>query len=119
MDSARKKALLQEYKQQKTYYGVIQIKNEQNGKIFISAVPNTKNRWHFYQLNLNNNFYHNTPLQEDWNQFGAENFSFEILWEKDTEKVTNMKQELKKLQREWQERLQPYGDIGYNKPIND
>ena len=115
MDAQRKKELMQAYKVVPTYYGVIQITNRQNGKIFIDTVPNIKNRWFFYQTNLKKNFYRNTPLQRDWNELGADQFSFQILWKKENDDVMNMHDELKQLKREWLLKLQPFGERGYNK----
>ena len=115
MDAQRKKELMQAYKAAPTYYGVIQITNRQNGKIFIDTVPNIKNRWFFYQTNLNKNFYRNTPLQRDWNELGSDQFSFQILWKKENDDVMNMHDELKQLKREWLLKLQPFGERGYNK----
>lgn len=115
MDAQRKKELMQAYKAAPTYYGVIQITNRQNGKIFIDTVPNIKNRWFFYQTNLNKNFYRNTPLQRDWNELGADQFSFQILWKKENDDVMNMHDELKQLKRKWLLKLQPFGERGYNK----
>ncbi|WP_225426333.1 hypothetical protein [Levilactobacillus brevis] len=40
-----KKDLIQQYKLTPTFYGVIQIKNNQTGQTFIDAVPNIHNRW--------------------------------------------------------------------------
>lgn len=119
MDAEKKKELIRNYKQAPTFYGVIQLKNNTNGKIFIETVPNTKNRWTYYQLNLNNNFYVGTPLQNDWNAQSGENFSYEVLWEKKTDDVTDMKRTLKKLKKEWFEKLQPFDDRGYNQPLKD
>lgn len=119
MDNERKKALQREYKEMTTYYGVIQIKNNHNGKIFLDIVPNTKNRWHFYKLNLCNNFYRHTDLQTDWNEQGETAFSYEVLWEKKTDDVIDMKFELKQLKKEWFEKLQPFDEKGYNKPLRD
>ncbi|EOL43850.1 GIY-YIG nuclease family protein [Enterococcus phoeniculicola] len=119
MNQERKKQLLEEYKTMPTYYGIIQIKNEKNGKIFIEAVPNIKNRWHFYKLNLDNNFYRNSLLQADWFTYKEESFSYEVLWKKKTDDVDNMKEELKKRKKEWLLKLEPYGEKGYNKPMRE
>ncbi|MCF7522328.1 hypothetical protein L3X07_00835 [Levilactobacillus brevis] len=40
-----KKDLIQQYKLTPTFYGVIQIKNNQTGQTFIDIVPNIHNRW--------------------------------------------------------------------------
>ncbi|WP_231921701.1 GIY-YIG nuclease family protein [Levilactobacillus zymae] len=66
MNEQQKQKLREAYKFAPTYYGVIQIENTRNHKIFIDTVANLHNRWGYYQLNLNQNFYHGTPLQADW-----------------------------------------------------
>ncbi|GKT03876.1 GIY-YIG nuclease family protein [Furfurilactobacillus sp. WILCCON 0119] len=114
MNPQRKQQLLDEYAQIKVYYGVIQIKNKQNGKIYIAAVPNLKNRWSFYQQNLDNGSFPVHQLQADWKTFGRENFEFTELYRKDAADVLNLRQTLKDLREEWLAKLQPFGDRGYN-----
>ncbi|AKP65121.1 hypothetical protein FC99_GL001646 [Levilactobacillus koreensis JCM 16448] len=101
------KELIQQYKSTPTFYGVIQIKNEQSGKTFIDVTPNIHNRWGYYQTNLNGNFYHDTDLQEDWNRLGADAFSYSVLWKKDTTGVDHLRQKLKELKQEWLDKCQP------------
>ncbi|MHC5280258.1 GIY-YIG nuclease family protein [Listeria kieliensis] len=115
MDAKRKKELLQQYKEMKTYYGVIQLKNDQNGKIFIDTVPNLKNRWSYYVMSLDSNRHPNKQLQEEWNAFGKEHFNYQVLFEKPNTDVTDMKFELKQLKKKWLEKLQPFGQQGYHK----
>jgi len=114
MDKQKKKEMKLEYKEMETFFGVIQIKNIENGKIFIDAVPNLRNRWHFYKLNLNNQFYINTDLQKDWNNYGEDHFVYDVLYKKEASKVENVRLEVKKIKDEWLEKLQPYGESGYN-----
>lgn len=117
MTTPTRKQLIQDYKCQPTYYGVIRITNTVNHKIFIDTVPNTKNRWAYYKMNLNNHFYVNSPLQADWETYGEDAFAFDVLWEEKTDDVLNLRQTLKKLKKDWFDRLQPFGDRGYNKPL--
>lgn len=102
-----KKDLIQQNKLTPTFYGVIQIKNNQTGQTFIDAVPNIHNRWGHYQANLNNHFYHDTALQADWDRLGADAFSYSVLWKKDTTDVINLRHKLKDLKQEWLEKSQP------------
>lgn len=44
-------------------------------------------------------------------------FTYEVLEEKEADEVTDMRWELKQMEKLWLEKLQPYGDRGYNKPI--
>ena len=116
MDKKDRKELLEKYKQLKTYMGVTQIKNNINGKIYIASYPNLKNKWLTLQSQLNIGRFMNSQLQKDWNEMGPEAFTFEVLEEKETEDVTDIKWELKQMEKPWLEKLQPYGDKGYNKP---
>lgn len=119
MDKQRRKELLEQFKQIKTYMGVIQIKNNANGKIYIAAFSNLKNRWFTIKGQLEMGRFANLQLQKDWKEFGPDSFTYEILEEKETDEVTDMKWELKKMEKPWLEKLQPYGDRGYNKIPKD
>ena len=119
MDKKNRKELLEDYKQLKTYMGVIQIKNNTNGKILIAGFPNLKNKWLTLQGQLEMGMHVNSQLQKDWKELGAEAFSYEVLEEKKTDDMADVRWEVKQLERQWLERLQPYGDKGYNKPPKD
>lgn len=119
MKKEDRKAIIQSYKLQSTYYGVIQLTNQINHKIYIEAVPNTKNRWDYYKMNLNNHAYRDSDLQHDWDQYGETAFNLEVLWEEKTDDVENLRLELKNLKKEWLTKLQPFGERGYNKPLRE
>jgi hypothetical protein len=116
MDMKRRKELQEEYKQLKTYMGVTQITNIKNGKIYISSFPNLKNRWLTLQGQLVMGMHVNAELQKDWNELGPESFSYEVLEKKDANGHIDKKWELKQMEKQWLEKLLPYGDKGYNKP---
>ncbi|WP_407886362.1 DUF2087 domain-containing protein [Levilactobacillus sp. N40-8-2] len=101
------KEITQNYKAAPTFYGVIQIKNKQNGKTFIDVARNIHNLWGYYQTNLNGNFYHDTALQADWNDLGADAFTYSVLWKADVAEVDNLRQALKDLKAKWLEKCQP------------
>lgn len=119
MDMKRRKELLEQYKQIKTYYGVIQVTNTANGKIFLNSYPNLKNKWLTLKAQLDMGTHANAELQKDWKEFGPETFTYEVLEQKDLSKVTDRKWELKQILKPWLEKLQPYGEKGYNKPPRD
>lgn len=116
IDKQRRKELLEQYKEMKTYMGVFQVKNNVNGKIFIDSCSNLKNRWFTLKMHLDTGRHPNSELQKDWNSFGPEAFTYEVLEQKEADKVTDVRWELKKLKQKWLEKLEPYGDRGYNKP---
>jgi hypothetical protein len=107
MDKEHKKQAIQAYKLAPVEYGVIQIENTINHKCFIAAVPNIKNRWAYYQLNLNRGAYHDTEFQRDWDEMGASAFAYSVLWHKKTDDVLNMRAELKDLKAEWIKKVHP------------
>jgi hypothetical protein len=58
----------------------------------------------------------NAALQKEWNEYGAEKFVFEIL---EVVKIKenpnfNLNDELTLLEQIWLEKLQPFGERGYN-----
>ncbi|HBV96345.1 MAG: transcriptional regulator [Peptococcaceae bacterium BICA1-7] len=116
-DMDRKKELKQQYKEMKTEGGVYQIRNTRNNKVFVAATPN------FKTLNgrrgmLVGGVHKNRALQEEWNQLGGEVFVFEVLevLEEKEEGFFDRADELKKLEKKWLDKLQPYGERGYHKP---
>ena len=57
----------------------------------------------------------NSELQKDWNAFGPDAFTYEVLEQKETDEVNDVHWELKKMKNKWLDKLQPYGERGYNK----
>ncbi len=115
MDKQRRKELREQFKQIKTYMGVYKVTNNVNGKIFIASSPNLKNRWLTLTNQLEMGMHPNSQLQRDWKELGAEAFSFDILEEKVTDKVLDVRWEVKQMEKKRLEKLQPYGDRGYNR----
>ncbi|MCQ6560206.1 GIY-YIG nuclease family protein [Paenibacillus mendelii] len=116
MDKNKRKELQEEFKLIKTYMGVIKITNKTNGKIYMDSFPNLKNKWMTIQMQLDMGRFANSQLQQDWKEMGSSAFAFEVLEEKEADDVTDIKWELKQMEKLWLEDLQPYGDKGYNKP---
>ncbi|ABO50363.1 LuxR family transcriptional regulator [Desulforamulus reducens MI-1] len=112
----RRKELKQQYKQMKTEGGVYQIKNTKNQKVLVIATPNLKTMIG-RKVELRGGGHKNKQLQEDWNTFGEEAFVFEVLevLEEKEEGFFDKADELKKLEKKWLEKLQPFGEHGYNK----
>jgi hypothetical protein len=55
-------------------------------------------------------------MQKEWIAFGEEAFVFEILemLDRKADEPTDLRDALKKLEAKWFERLQPFGEHGYN-----
>jgi len=97
--------------------GVFQIRNKASEKIFIDSsidVPGKINR-HKFQLNAG--LHRSRSLQEDWNEFGESAFHFETLEpvEPRSDPEYDYAADLETLKELWLEKLEPYGERGYNK----
>ena len=96
--------------------GVFQIRNVVNEKVFLGTslnLPGIINRHHF-QLGMGS--HPNKALQDDWNRYGGENFVFEILDELTPKQdpTYDYMPDLEFLGDWWFQRLEPYGNRGYN-----
>jgi len=111
----RRKELTQQYKAMKKEGGVYQIRNIRNNKVLVVATPNLKTmNGARFQLEMGSHV--NKELQADWNQYGSEAFTFEVLevLEEKTEGYFDKKGELIKLEAKWLKELEPYGPRGYH-----
>lgn len=99
--------------------GVFQIKNKINGKVLLGSSLNLNGALNGHRFTLKINSHRNKALQEDWNQYGEENFMFEILEEVQVREDPNfnLSDELTLLEMIWFEKLEPLGEKGYN--LND
>jgi hypothetical protein len=116
--NADQKQLKKEYQQTRRAIGVFLIRNNLNDKVFLAAgvnLPGLINR-HKFQLIHGNHF--NKELQVDWNAFGSNNFAFEIVDELSPRAAAELDEraEVEFLEKLWLEKLQPFGDRGYNAP---
>lgn len=112
-----RKEIKEEYKLVKFKMGVFQIKNLNNGKIFIGSSLDLKAIWYAQKLQLDMGMHPNAGLQNDWNTYGSENFSYEILEEtkEADDKPIDYKKEIKALEEMIIDELQPFENKGYNK----
>jgi hypothetical protein len=117
MDKSKRKELVEEFLQIKVHMGVVKITNRTNGKIFLAGYPNLKNKWSTIQAQLDMGRFANLQLQKDWNVQGADDFAYEVLEQKDAGEIKDIRWEQKQLLMKWLEQLQPFGERGYNKPL--
>lgn len=124
IDKQKKKELATAYTQTYRTMGVYQIRNTVNGKVLVDGtmdMDGARNRFAFMQqTNLNTSF----ELKDDWNTFGGSAFVFEELdriapreeLAGDPNERRVYKKDVEALLELWLDKLQPYGDKGYNKP---
>lgn len=111
------KDMKREYKERKKPAGVFQVKNTANGKILLGSSLNLEGPLNSHKFMLGMGSHRNEELQKDWNTYGPDHFVFEIL---EVVKISddpnfNLEDELTLLEQIWIEKLQPFGEKGYNK----
>ena len=111
----RRKELIRQYKEMKIEAGVYQIKNTKNQKVFVVSTPNLKTM-NGKPMMLCGGVHKNKKLQEEWDKFGEAAFVFEVLevLKEKEEAYFDKTGELKELEKKWLEKIQPYGERGYN-----
>jgi hypothetical protein len=111
-----RKEIKREYKERKIPAGVFQVKNTANGKVLLGSSLNLDGSLNGQKFRLSIGRHPNEALQKEWSEYGPEKFAFEIL---EVVKVKddpdfNLSDELTLLEQIWLEKLQPFGERGYN-----
>ena len=118
MDSKTRsrKEIHQAYKERVKPAGVFMVKNKANGKVLLGSSLNLEGPLNKHRFTLKIGSHLNKELQKDWDEFGPDNFIFEILEEVKVQDHPNfnLQDELTLLEQIWLEKLQPFGEYGYN-----
>ncbi len=109
------KEIKMQYKLQPTTAGVYQIKNNANGRFLLGSSLNLHGPWNRHKFALTTGGHSNKALQADWNAYGADQFSFDILATVKEDPDVHPSDALKLLEEEWTKNLDPYGEQGYNR----
>lgn len=116
LSKERKMELKNTYKQTPRPAGVYQVKNKANGKVFVGSTKNLDGMFNRIRFEFKMGMHRIRDLQQDWNEYGAENFSLEVLEQVKPHDVSHdVTEELEALERKWLDTLQPYGERGYNR----
>lgn len=59
--------------------GIYCITNIENGKLYIGQAHSIKHRFSTHRSELRGGYHHNNHLQNAWNKYGEDSFSFEIM----------------------------------------
>ena len=112
-----KKELRKAFKEKIPPKGIFCIKNNINGKVFLASSMNLHGILDSQRMQLSTKNYLNSALQKDWNEFGQEAFTFEILEEMKVKDdgTTKYDEELEILEAIWLEKFQPLSEKTYNK----
>ncbi len=129
-----RKMMIAEYQERERSMGVYQIKNIENGRLFIGSSTNLEGLWNKEKFILDMGSHQNKTLQQDWKHFGGEKFEFLILetvkfeskirydyrdvidaeGREPADVVRQYKREVERLRDVCLEKLQPYEEKGYN-----
>jgi len=116
----RRKELKEQYKQRKPDMGVFVIRCKVNNKCHLQTATDFRAVMNGAKARLGGGFHPYRELQKEWNEFGGENFSFEILetlpYDKDESK-TDYTDDLALLQMMWEEKLAKENTVFYKKKI--
>lgn len=118
MDKQRKAELKAAYRQTRPTAGVLMIRNLKNGKMLVEGSLDVRALRNRYHSTLTFIGCRNPALQQDWNELGPENFSFEVLESYDPGPEDSDKDCLelaRSLEAVWLEKLMPWGERGYNR----
>ena len=111
-----KKAAKAEYKLSHRPMGVFQIRNTINGRLFVDSSLNVPGKINRHKFALNAGLHQSRSLQLDWNEMGESAFVFETLEDVNPRPDANYDyaSDLLTLEDLWLEKLEPYGEKGYN-----
>ena len=111
-----KKEAIREYKMSHRPMGVFQIANKVNGKVLVDVSNNIPGKVNRHKFALNAGSHENKGLQADWKEFGPDSFEFETLepLEPRDDPSFDYKSDLDTLLELWLEKVEPFGDKGYN-----
>jgi len=104
------------YKQNTPDMGVYQIRNKVNNRIFIDCSRNLEGTRtsRLFQLRMGKIVF-SPELQRDLNEYGADSFEFSVLEVLPLPAPgDNVERLLTRLKLNWQEKLAPFGEHGYN-----
>jgi len=113
-----KREIKREYKEAAVAAGVYRVWNKQRDRSLVGSNVNVNAILNRHRAELRMGGHRNRELQGDWNEIGEDGFVFEVL---DTLPANDkpgydVKGDLRVLEELWLERLQPYGERGYNIP---
>jgi hypothetical protein len=111
-----RKDLKRAYKERKKPAGVFRVRNTVNGKILLGSSLNLEGVFNGHKFRLSIGRHPNSALQKEWDEYGPDKFAFEnleIVKVKDDPNF-DLNDELTLLEQIWLEKLQPFGERGYN-----
>ncbi len=111
-----RRELRAEYKTAGTTAGVFQVRNLVDGRVLVASGLDVQGIINSHRFQLGCGGHRNRALQASWRELGAASFAFEVLdtLAPDADDPAGLRAELTELEKLWLEKLQPYGERGYN-----
>lgn len=113
-----RKDLIRAYKERRKPAGIYRITNTVNGKVLLGSSLNLDGVLNGQRFRLDMGSHRNAALQAEWKSYGAAAFVLDIVEEVVFSDAPhfNLDDELTLLEQIWLEKLEPYGERGYNVP---
>lgn len=104
------------YKESKPEAGIYQIRNLVNGKVLLGSSDSPQGRLNRHRFELRVGSDRCQGLQAEFNQLGETAFAFEIaeMLKPSDDPDFSLELALAELEQRWGEKVQPFGDRGYN-----
>jgi hypothetical protein len=104
-DVDRKRELKRQYKEMKPEMGIFIIRSKVNNKCYVQATKDLRGVINGAKVRLEGGGHPYRELQREWNDFGSENFTIEILENLEYENDESIAEDLALLQMIWEEKL--------------
>jgi len=98
--------------------GVYAIRNRATGRVYVSGDLNVEAALEYDRLALQRKQHRNAALQSEWNWYGEERFSFDVVATIEPRFHHNFRGKLAQLVDLSREELNAYGDSGYNARVS-
>jgi hypothetical protein len=108
----RRKELLEQFKQMKPEMGIFRIRSKQGGKCYLETSKNLKGKINSTLFQLKAGVHSYQELQREWNEFGEDGFTIEILERLKCgidEQKTDYSEELAIMKMIWEEKCAQEG----------
>jgi len=97
--------------------GAYAIRNRITGRVYVSGDLDAQAGLDYDRAALKSKQHRNAALQADWDWFGEENFTFDVLGRIEPRADGNNHGKLLQLVEVWREELGSYGNTGYNSRV--
>ena len=112
-----RKDMIRKYKETPLPAGVYRVRNHVGMKSLVGTSPNLTGMLNRQRFQLERGTHPDRELQKDWNEFGPDAFTFEVLdqLEPSNEPDDDISEDLRVLMQMWVDKLRETGELLYQK----